>query len=284
MSPLRFALLLAPLGGCAPKAMDRSMDIAPTPVAIPDADATQLARGEYIARNVAACTRCHGDDLGGDTYVDAFPMGTVVAGNLTPAVEGLGEDYSDGDWVRAIRHGVGADGRPLIIMPSYDYIGLSEQDLGDMIAWLKTLPPIERELPRQKLGPVGKRLVESGRWVISADMMDHSVGFEELEEGQVARGRYLARVASCTSCHGSDFVGRSFGPGGVWSTNITPHRDGIQQWSEEDFVRAMREGVRPDGTAIDPFMPWEATAGWSDEDLSAMYAYLNTLLPLPDRD
>jgi len=276
--------LIVFLGGCgAPQALERTIEIDLISVSIPASAGEQLARGEHIARHVVACTRCHGDDLGGDTYIDAFPMGTVVAGNLTSGVGGL-DAYSDDDWVRAIRHGVGSDGRPLIVMPSYDYVGLSEQDLGDMIAWLKVLPPVDRELPRQRLGPVGKRLVESGRWAISADLMDHSVGFEEAEDGPVARGRYLARVAGCTSCHGSDYVGRSFGPGTVWSSNITPHRDGIQQWSEEEFFRAMREGVRPDETVIDPFMPWQATAGWTDEDLSAMWTFLNTLLPLPDRD
>ena len=77
----------------------------------------------------------------------------------------------------------------------------------------------------------------------------------------------------------------NLGPGKPRAANLTPHADGLQGWTEDDFLRLMRQGLRPDGTHVDPAMPWQGTtAVWDDEDLMALFAYLQSLPPLPTPD
>ena len=89
---------------------------------------------------------CHGDNLAGDTLVDDFAFARIAASNLTSGRGGIGGTYSDIDYVRAIRHGVGNDGKGLPIMPSEAFNKFSDHDLGAMIAYLKTLPPVDNEV------------------------------------------------------------------------------------------------------------------------------------------
>ena len=105
------------------------------------------------------------------------------------------------------------------------------------------------------------------------------------------RGRYLAAAGNCVSCHtrpgGDPFAGgvafeapyRFLGT--IYSTNITPDREtGIGDWSEEQFIRAMREGIAPDGAHLFPAFPYTAFTKLSDFDVKALYAYLRTLEPV----
>ena len=102
------------------------------------------------------------------------------------------------------------------------------------------------------------------------------------DEAQIERGKYLATAANCQSCHtrarGEAFAGglaftTDFGT--IYSTNITPDREtGIGNWSEVDFERALRSGEGPDGKHYYPAFPYTAFTGMSDDDVSALYAYL----------
>jgi mono/diheme cytochrome c family protein len=104
----------------------------------------------------------------------------------------------------------------------------------------------------------------------------------------IERGRYLARAGNCVSCHtapdGPAFAGglafeTPFGK--LYSTNITPDPDtGIGKWTEEQFARALREGVRPDGAHLYPAFPYTAYTKMSDEDVSALFAYLKIIKPV----
>jgi cytochrome c553 len=98
----------------------------------------------------------------------------------------------------------------------------------------------------------------------------------------VAYGEYLAN--SCRYCHGKKLDGGLVlaGPTMPASTNLTPAEDGIAHYTEEGFVRALREGLKPDGTSMETIhMPWQATAGMKDVEIQALWAYLNTLEPQP---
>ena len=113
---------------------------------------------------------------------------------------------------------------------------------------------------------------------------------------RVERGRYLTQLGGCIDCHtpgtfyGEPDLSRHLsgsevgweGPWGVtYPRNLTPDVEtGIGKWSEEDIVRAIRAGMRPDGSVIQPPMPWPNYGGLSDEDAYAIAAYLKSLLPV----
>ncbi|MBN8616727.1 MAG: cytochrome c, partial [Deltaproteobacteria bacterium] len=123
--------------------------------------AADLARGEHLVRDVLACTSCHGDDLGGGIVSEDGAMGRVVASNLTRGSGGGA--LTAAQWEHAIRFGLGRDGRPLVIMPSDQYTAMSAEDLASVIAYLDTVPPVDRELAPTALGPVGRALVAKDR-------------------------------------------------------------------------------------------------------------------------
>src|SRR6185436_3298983 len=114
-------------------------------VAIP-ADPVAIARGKYLAEKVAVCTECHGADLGGKVVEDDAAMGRLVASNLTRGRGGLPADYADQDFVRVLTHGVKRDGHSVVFMPVVDY-RFTEDDLGAIIAYVKSVPPVDRTVP-----------------------------------------------------------------------------------------------------------------------------------------
>lgn len=253
------------------------------PIAI-SADAATIAEGRrlVVARG---CVDCHGDNLGGTVFIDDPMVGRVSATNLTGGAGGVGGRYTADDLERAIRHGVGVDGKPLLIMPSHEYYPMSDADVGAIIAFLQGgLAPVDNQLPDSRLGPLGVVLGTLGAIELTpASLIDESAGREAPAPGAtIAYGRYLA--VGCTGCHGGTLAGGiSPVPGMPPSANLTPDAaSGIGAWSEADFIRAMREGVRPDGSAIDPAMPWKNLGKMNDTELQALFRYLHSLDPLPE--
>jgi cytochrome c553 len=253
-----------------------------TTLAVPS-DPAALAHGEHIVKAVATCTLCHGDDLGGAVYADMGSMGVVAGPNLTRGRGGIGGDLSVHDWVRAIRFGVRRDGTSLIAMPSEVFTNFSDEDLGAVVAFLQQLPPVDRDVPQTRFGFLGRALVATGRLNILVAPKTHY----QPQPRVVAReptpeyGRYLADVSGCHGCHGHGLSGgRVAGPPNLPpASNLTPA--GIGEWSEADFLRAMREGRRPNGTALDEFMPWRTYARMADAELRALWRYLRSVPPKP---
>lgn len=109
-------------------------------------DSAAIVRGEHIAI-VRGCVGCHGQDLAGAPVIESPPVAMLYATNLTSGEGGRAQLYKDDtDWVRAIRHGVGPDDRPLKFMPSHEYNVLSDPDMSDLLAYLKSRSPVDREL------------------------------------------------------------------------------------------------------------------------------------------
>lgn len=256
-------------------------DVAVAPVPIPTDDVS-LSRGGHLA-HVAGCTLCHGVDFGGAVYADMGPVGTVVGPNLTAGRGGVGLTLSDEDWVRAIRHGVRKDGTSLIVMPSEVYANLSDRDLGAVIAYIRQLPPVHRELPVTGFKFFGRALLATGRMnVLVATKTSGRPTVPMVEPGATpAYGRYLADISGCHGCHGHGLSGgRVAGPPGLPpASNLTP--EGLGTWHESDFVKVMRIGQRPDGRALDEFMPWRSFQSMSDEELSALWLYLRSVPAKP---
>lgn len=254
--------------------------VAPTrPKLVVAPDSALLARGERLME-ADGCTDCHTSDLGGKVMVDEPVFGRLVPTNLTAGEGGVLARYDDAGLDAAIRDGVGWDGRKLIFMPSHEFASLADNDVAAIIAHLRTMPPVNRTLPTTSLGPIARGLMAAGKIVLLPnDAVDHGRTTLAVAPigGTVEQGRYLA--AGCTGCHAPDFGGGAVpgaSNGAKPSANLTPSGS-LATWSQAQFLTAMREGRRPDGTAIDLSMPWKAIGRLTDEELQAIYLYLKTV-------
>jgi cytochrome c553 len=265
----------------ADRKMARQVDVAIAPLTLPT-DATALERGRYLF-NSRGCAECHGADGGGRKVIDAGGM-RVVAPNLTPA--GVTARYRVEDWVRAIRHGLKPDGRPLIIMPSEDYNRFTDADTAALVAHAKQLPAVTPgEATVIQLPPPVRVLYGLGLIKDAAAKIDHGLApSAPVPEGvTVEHGRYVAQM--CVGCHGEGLGGGKV-PGGPpdWpaAANLTPGQgSAMTRYASADaFVAMMRSGKRPDGAAI-AVMPFQSLSQMSEVDLRGLHAYLVTL---PARD
>jgi mono/diheme cytochrome c family protein len=245
-----------------------------TPAITVPTDAEAIARGKRLVRVIAPCADCHGEDLGGKVMTDDFAMGRLHAANLTRGRGGIGATYTDEDWLRAMLHGVRHDGRSVVFMPSHEF-HMTKADVADIIAYLRSLPPVDRERPEPRIGPMAAVLSYVGMPLLPAELIDHeTVSFapEVVAETPIERGHQLALKSACNGCHKEDFTGGGGPPPGA--ANITP--TGIGTWTDADFIRALREHVRPNGTKIDPAMPL-AYGQMTDDELISIHAFLKTL-------
>lgn len=258
----------------------KEYEVPVEPITIPT-DQASIARGEHIA-TIRMCKDCHTENWSGQS--DSVPgLITLSMPNLTPGAGGVGATNTDEDWVRAIRHGVGYDGRGLLLMPSRVWYYLSDEDLADLIAYLKSLPPVDNEPPKTELGPLGRVMMTLGQLppeatVADAAVIDHDAPRPVAPQPGVTveYGMYLART--CTLCHGSELNGQTIFDGSV-ALNLTPGGE-MKGWSEEDFIATMRTGVTPNGHQLKEVMPWKYFGQMTDDELKAVWMYLQSLPPL----
>jgi cytochrome c553 len=244
-----------------------------------------LARGEHLA-HINGCTDCHGSNLAGKVMMEKPPIGRLVTTNLTRGKNGVAEKYKTiGDWDRAIRHGLRYDGRPLYFMPSVEFYYMGDDDLTALVAYLQSVPPADSDLPPTEVMFVAKILDQFNLMVLNAARrIDHEQKRPDAPPPGPTKeyGLYLAR--GCAGCHGDHFAGGTI-PGAPPSLpvpkNLTRHETGLAKWTEADFAKALREGVRPDGSKIDPFMPIASTKHLTDDELKAMWLFFQSLPPMP---
>lgn len=270
-------LVLAVLYFIGTAKVNKTYDVPVETISIPT-DAAAVQRGEHLA-TIFICTRCHVENMAGKVDFTVPGMLTVPTPNLTVGAGGVGSFYTDADWVRAIRHGVGPDGRALFIMPSKSFYYLSDEDLGAIIAYIKSLPPVDNKLPERRIELLGKLMDGAGMFPPDAvDQINHTGPRPVAPEPGVtaAYGEYLSHT--CTECHGANLNGAPFGPPGeeVPTPNLTPGGE-LASWSEEDFFKTMRSGVTPSGHQLNVEMPWMYFGRMSDEELRAVWLYLQSL-------
>ncbi len=263
-------------------------------------DTTALtARGESIVRNVAVCGQCHAADpqhdvdgpLSGGKEFHDWRIGTTRAANLTSDAEtGLGT-WNEAEIVRALRNGERKDGRLLApVMPYGWFHDMSDEDAFAVARYLKTLPPVRREVVQSpdSFFKLGKLLFLRPNAAVSLSAPPRGVTAEY--------GSYLAQhVGLCAECHTPRtglrseadksrlFAGVAHPPKDFPAnpSNLTPDSaTGIGQWSDADFLHTIRTGVDPKGISLHPFFPWRQVRRMSDDDLRAIYRYLRTLPPL----
>jgi mono/diheme cytochrome c family protein len=269
-----------------------------------DPTPARLARGEYLARGVLGCLDCHtehdwkapggalvaGREGAGQIFPgEGFP-GRIVAQNLTPDPETGTGTWTDDQFARAIREGIGHDGRTLFpLMPYPNFRNLSDEDLASVVVYVRSLPPVKNPLPTTEIAFPVKYLIRGVPEPLKGSVPPPDLATPE------KRGQYLVRLASCGDCHtptvnGQPEEDKAFaggmefkGPwGDVQSANITPDKTGISYYDENRFIEAMRTGSVM-GRPLSPIMPWDSYRHMNDEDLKAIFAYLRTVKPVVNR-
>jgi mono/diheme cytochrome c family protein len=259
-------------------------DVPAAPVAVP-AGAAAVAEGKRIYTS-RGCADCHGADLAGQAFVDDPMVGRFAGANLTKGKGGVGGERSEAELARAIRHGVGQDGRALIFMPATDFFAMSDADVGAVIAYIRNAPPVDKPAPEERPGPIARVLNLTGKmpYLVSALAIDHQArpAASVKSEVSVAFGRYLAN--GCTGCHGPGFSGGPI-PGGApdWppAKNLTQDVSGLAKWSEGDFIKAVQLGIEPNGEKVRLPMPWQNFSRLTETEVKALWMYLKSAPPKP---
>jgi mono/diheme cytochrome c family protein len=273
------------LYGLGQSRLNKTFLVQPESIQLP-ADAESLQEGQRIFR-YRGCEACHGEQLQGLTYLDNPAIGQVITPNLTTGKGGIGQERTDLDLIRAIRHGLKPDGRPLLFMPSTEFYYLSDQDLGKILAYIRSQTPIDNQTSSSQLSTTGFMVMNLTREItfIPAELIPHDQERPPLPEpGQSPEyGEYLS--LSCPVCHGSNLSGGEipgFPPEWPAAGNLTTGQGSrMLSWGEEGFITIIRQGEKH-GRALHPdYMPWTSYRYMTDQELSAVYAYLISLDPLP---
>ncbi|MCI0394134.1 MAG: cytochrome c [Chloroflexi bacterium] len=262
--------------------VNKEYEVQPASIPIPS-DEKAIARGEYLVSVWLGCQDCHGENLGGQEFINEPGFAALYAPNLTSGNGGAAASYSDEDWIRALRHGIRPDGTNLIIMPSEFYTRLSAEELGVVVAYVRSLPPVDNETPDREVFTPPRLLLGLGMLppnFIPAEVIDHDAPPPAMPEvgANVAYGDY--RANTCRSCHGEELAGVPADPQAglpIDTPNLTPGGD-LGGWTEEQFLTAVTTGVTPDGRQLNPeLMPWPGFANASEEDLRAIWLFLQSL-------
>lgn len=274
----------------------------------------RLARGKYLVEGLVQCPFCHseydfthrparsveGKKGGGNVFTKeemGLPDGNViVASNITPDPDYGAGRWKDADFVRALRQGIGHDGRTLFPMMPYQYFrNISDDDLASIIVYERSLAPVHIERPKTVLTEDIRKSFQP------FPPVDHVA--EPDRSDRVAYGKYLVNAGHCDACHtptdekGNPLPNMYLAGGapldGAWgpdpkkiihvaSLNLTPDPSGISYFDEKMFIQVIRTGTvqaRP----LASIMPWAYFRNLTDDDLGAIFAYLRTVNPVQHR-
>jgi cytochrome c553 len=243
-------------------------------------DAAALERGRYLFAS-RGCVDCHGADGAGKVFVEKGDDLRIKGPNITRGRGGVVAAYQGEDWVRAIRHGVGPGGRPLMVMPSEDYNRFTDADLSALVAYVQALPPAAGTGAEVKLPLPARVLYGFGAIQDAAARIDHALPpAQAVPEGvTLQHGAYVANM--CLGCHGPQLAGGRI-PGGPpdWppAADLNPGGGGVMKarYAEpEAFIRMFKSGQRADGSRIQ-VMPFDSLRNLSDTDLRALHLYLKS--------
>ncbi len=289
----------------------------------PARSGVSVARGRYLAHGVCECFECH-TPLRSDELVEPDPLklgaGDIlnkkerhVAPNITPDRETGAGNWTDDQLIRAIRDGIGHDGRRLsLVMPYWKLSILTDDDVRSIVAYLRSLPPIRNRLPHWiPLRDAEPPPEPPRRPATNADLTT-----------VLGRGEYLVHLAGCAHCHtarplvGTEWERRKdleFGGGRrfsakptfdeleddpgfaspparmpeprsfVTSPNLTTDPSGIQYYDENIFVQTIRTGKVAGVRPLTRAMLWFEFRKLTDEDLKAIFLYLRSRPPVRHR-
>lgn len=281
--------LIAVAYGAASLVTDRAFnkihELPAHSITIP-ADTAAIARGNHLTHAVSVCVDCHGTKFEGGVVFESGPIGRIVAPNLTRGKGGVGGELTDDQFVAAIRYGVMPNGHSARVMPSDEYSKLSDADLGAVIAYIHSLPPVDREPPAMVMGPLGKILFAAGQLpFLTADRVDRASIHAQAPPAGVTReyGDYMTNIGGCTGCHGPHLSGGQVigaPPDFPKAANLTPSGE-LAKWTQEDFLKMMRTGVAPGGRNIPASMPWIFYKDMSNMELQAIWEFVKSVPARP---
>jgi len=266
---------------------NKTYDVRVETVIIPT-DSDSIEHGNHLA--AVLCAECHGEDLGGTPNWKVLPgLATISPPNITSGKGSAIADFTNEDLVRVLRHGVKPDGKSVFIMPSMYFYYLSDDDLGDLLAYVKSIPPVDRsnEMGEDtQLTFLGNVVYGAGAFgnQLNATMInqDNRPSFFP-EPGVTAEyGEYLVNTNGCRACHSAQLAGgKPPDPNSPLAPNLTPGGELIA-WTDADFIQTLRTGVALSGHPLDPkFMPWPFKGKMTDDELKAIFLYLQSLPKLP---
>lgn len=265
----------------------------------------RVERGRYLVEGPMHCFACHSE---ANWEKDGFPLPgkkgagqsvfpdytlpfKLVVPNITPEEETGAGKWTDAQIARALRQGIGHDGRTLVpVMPYVFFRNLSDEDLAAVIAYLRSVRPVHNPLPKRQLPPPVEQVLQP-----LAAMAEPVPGPDPRDP--VKRGDYLVKLANCRGCHspinpqtleflpGLELAGGQLlkGPWGeVSSANITPDASGISYYDEAMFLKVIRTG-HVGARKLNQIMLWRYFRRMTDDDLKAIFAYLRTVKPIAHR-
>lgn len=263
--------------------LNKTYDFPPSNLVIPT-DAESIAFGKHRAE--VLCQGCHGPDLGGVIGWFADPaLGSVDSANLTSGEGGIGDELTTEDFVRAIRHGINREGKPIFMVAVTSTAQLTDDDLAAIIAYVKSVPPVDRKTSATKFTPLARILFAAGVLPkLPVEEVSHQINIPSIEMSVSAGyGEYLVNTNDCRVCHGQELNGGPFPDPTITkiSPNLTPGGE-LAAWSEEEFINAIRTGTTPSGYVLDPkFMPWDYYRNFYDDEIKAIWLYLQSVPSLP---
>lgn len=257
----------------------------------------RIERGKYLVNGVLGCFRCHAEvdsarpgwpaldyRLGSGNLLYKDDSIALYAPNISSDKETGAGTWSDDMFIRALRNGIGHDGRALTAMPWWTYRSLSDEDLFSVICYLRSLQPIENNVPMRHLNPASEKQLQNeprSLQVINVAEPDTST--------ILAKGKYLVTIGECLGCHTAWYERNPgyFGGGNpianertdsiIVSANISSDASGIGTWNDETFIRVIRTGKNG---SLHHTMPWITFRNMNDGDLKAIFAALKTTFPV----
>ncbi len=235
-----------------------------------------LQQGKHLART-RGCFGCHGQQLQGRVFTDQWDwVKRAVAPNLVT----FANRHDAGVLEQAIRQGIGADGRALWSMPSYNFTRLSDDDISAMILYFQSAPVVQQNLPEPAMGLSARWWLISGQIPHMQQMVQEvpELKFSASEDISLKKGEYMA-MTTCNECHGLDLQGEEF------SDMSTPSLAAlIKAYNEADFRRLMKQGISTDNRDDLGLMTRVAKdrfAYFTDDELSDLYGFLSQLEIVP---
>lgn len=244
-------------------------------IAVPN-DSSSIAKGKHIAE-IRGCIGCHGPDLsGGMAFADEnSPIGILYSSNITSGKGGI--DYTEKDWIRALRHGLGKDGRSLWFMPSHEIYHISNKDMASLISFVRSQPPVDKVGREKSLKPLGRVLTFLDEFpLFPAEKINHNAVYVDdvAPSATPEYGEYLA--ITCTGCHSPTLKGAApHGPNEPPVPDISSTGN-LGKWTPDAFAATIRTGKTPEGKMLSDAMPWKHLT-YTDQELNAIYSYLQGL-------
>jgi len=233
--------------------------------------ADAIARGRHLA-DITGCTDCHGADLRGRVFIDdGWWRGRYYASNLTLKAQ----SYSDEDLARIVRTGVRPDGRGVVAMPAFGYVRVSNDEMAEIIAFVRSLPAGGKAQPAHLIGPldrwdlwVGRKLKPAVAYVAAESMKA-----PPHRGAQHERARHLVGIV-CTECHGGDLGGNGWDSGAPALTVVRAYR-------REQLNTLLRTGVGADARqhGLMSKVARDRLHHLTDDEIAAIHDYLSSTAP-----